>query len=63
MYTPCSVACRVLATGVQLHVLLAVECVGLLEVMSLMLVVIAYLESIGIILEEETPVTLVVIEL
>ena len=43
MYTPCNVAGRVSATGPQLHVLLAVECVSLLEVMytkSLVLVVV-----------------------
>ena len=77
MYTPCSVAGRVSATGPQLHVLLAVECVGLLEVMymkSLMLVVVItyfilltevvyvqLLVFIGVILEEETSITLVVL--
>ena len=63
----CWVVAVSIATGPQLHVLLAVDCAGLLEVMymkSLVLVaVIAYLASIGVTLEEETPVTLVVIEL
>ena len=74
MYTPCSVAGRVsIAAGLQLHVLLAVNCVGLLEVKSLMFVVviaspepvlltevvyIQLLVIIGVILEEETSVEL-----
>ena len=63
----CWVVAVSIATGSQLHVLLAVDCVGLLAVMCMkslvLVVVIAYLDSIEVILEEEASVSLVVIEL